>query len=297
MAATGEQERARQTAARRRAADLRAAAAAKQQRIRAAELELGLVRSHLGPGPDRTRFSGGALVAAARHLDEDLPGYENPQTDSGHNKASRDACHEGECDEVTAADREENELLIDTICDSGASGAHGADSGQLRDDRGRTSVDGARGRSGSGRVRRGVGYVPSYRERFLADDGALCWQGDSEPPPAGIPGVLGTTIVAVVVVDRDSLERGLRGERDAGARSDASACLAAALNGAAADVAAAVERCFLQHAVIGAHLPNLIRYPLVNTSTTAYTLVMLSASRSESASCLLSVEVGIETQV
>ncbi len=121
-------------------------------------------------------------------------------------------------------------------------------------DGGRAAAVAARGgsRSGSGRVRRGGGYVPSYRERFLADDGAECWHGDTDPPAAGIPGVLGSTIIAVIVVDRDSLDRGLRGVRNAAAKRDARACLAAALDGAATDAAAGVERCLLQHAIIGA---------------------------------------------
>ena len=282
MSATGEQERARQAAARRRAADLRAAAAAKQRLIRAAELELGLVRSHLGPGPGRTRFADGALVPPdpdpdqSSSTDEDPSPYVDMRSGAGYSGVSRDACHEGECGEVTDAEQQkEHDLLGEPVCGGGSSQAEVDHTRAWWLDAGRAAVVGVRGGSksgsgsGSGRVRRSGGYVPSYRERFLADDGLECWHGDLDPPPAGIPGVLGSTIIAVVIVDRDSLDRGLRGVRNAAAKRDARACLAAALDGAAADAAATVERCLLQHAIIGAHQASHEQQQLVKTSITA----------------------------
>ncbi len=254
LSATGEQERARQAAARRRAEELRALAAAKQRRIRAAELELGLVRRQAG-GLRRGRSPDSSMPETAGH-DDAL--FDDNDVGAGSSDCPRGACHEGDCEALSDAELEAHDALSYPPCDDGADSgacidlAGVSESSDVWPDTHRATISASGTSASEPRWRHGGGYVPSYRERFFIEDRPECWRDDAESPADVLGGVPPGTIVAVIVIDSDGLTRGLRGVRNASAKRDARACLAFPLDGAAADAAAGAERCLRQHAIVGA---------------------------------------------
>ncbi len=234
-------------------------AAAKQRRIRAAELELGLVRRQAG-GLRRGRPPASSTLEAAVAAGHELDPFDDSDAalDMGgeFSDCPRGACPEGDCEGLSDVEMEAYDVLSYPACDDGAGGSACLSLDGVSDSPGawpdtRRSTVSPSGTSASS-WRHGGGYVPGYRERFFIEDSSECWRGNGESPADALDGVPPGTIVAVIVIDGDGLTRGLRGVRSAAAKRDARGCLAAALDGAAADAAASAERCLGQHAIVGA---------------------------------------------